>query len=196
MKSQLIAIVAAVLLVGCGESQQSPTGEPAEPVAEVPSQQSAPPAEVEPVESVAEAVQPELPTAKPPDISIHDAARDENIEAVKQHLDAEADVNAKDEGEKTPLHSAAYEGHKKIAELLIAKGADVNAKGYDGSTPLHSATKEVVELLIANGADVNAKDDNGETSLNWAIFKGKTEIADLLRKHGGKTKKELEAAGK
>ena len=106
MKSQLIAIVAAVLLVGCGESQQSPTVEPAEPVAEVPSQQSAPPAEVEPVESVAEAVQPELPTAKPPDISIHDAARDENIEAVKQHLDAEADVNAKDDNGTTPLDRA------------------------------------------------------------------------------------------
>ncbi|MDP7135593.1 MAG: ankyrin repeat domain-containing protein, partial [Planctomycetota bacterium] len=62
--------------------------------------------------------------------------------------------------------------------------------------PLHSATKEVVELLIANGADVNAKDDNGETSLNWAIFKGKTETADLLRKHGGKTGEELKAEGK
>jgi hypothetical protein len=33
----------------------------------------------------------------PPDISIHDAARDGNIGAVKQHLDAGTDVNAKDE---------------------------------------------------------------------------------------------------
>ena len=37
MKSQLIAIVAAVLLVGCGKSQQSatPEAQPVEPVAEV-----------------------------------------------------------------------------------------------------------------------------------------------------------------
>jgi hypothetical protein len=36
MKSQPIAIVAAVLVVGCGESQQSvPQAEPVEPVAEV-----------------------------------------------------------------------------------------------------------------------------------------------------------------
>jgi hypothetical protein len=36
MKSQLIAIVAAVLVVGCGESQQSasaPEAKPVEPVA-------------------------------------------------------------------------------------------------------------------------------------------------------------------
>jgi uncharacterized protein YcfL len=37
---------------------------------------------------------PEPPTAKAPDISIHDAARDGNIEAVKQHLVAGTDVNA------------------------------------------------------------------------------------------------------
>ena len=32
--------------------------------------------------------------------------------------------------------------------------------------------------------------------LDWAITSKQTEIADLLRKHGGKTKKELEAEGK
>jgi hypothetical protein len=32
--------------------------------------------------------------------------------------------------------------------------------------------------------------------LDWANAGNQTETADLLRKHGGKTKKELEAAGK
>ena len=94
------------------------------------------------------------------------------------------------------MHRAAYRVHKEIAELLIAEGADVNAKNVDGWTPLHSAAagrKEIAELLIANGADVNAKDDKGRTPLDRGF--GYTEIDDLLRKHGGKTKKELEAAG-
>ena len=55
-------------------------------------------------------------------------------------------------------------------------------------------------LLIANGADVNAKDEDGLTPLDIATHpenpNGTDEIADLLRKHGGKTVKELKAEGK
>ncbi|MDC0065916.1 ankyrin repeat domain-containing protein [Verrucomicrobia bacterium] len=54
---------------------------------------------------------------------------------------------------------------------------------------------EVVKQHIAAGADVNAKDVNGYTPLDWVIFNKDTKTVDLLRKHGGKTKKELEAAG-
>ena len=45
---------------------------------------------------------------------------------------------------------------------------------------------------------MNAKDKNGKTPLDWAVDSpfSDEETADLLRKHGGKTKKELEAAGK
>ena len=107
----LIAAIAAMLLyvaaswwAGSGESQQS---------------------------APAPEAKPEPPTAKAPDISIHDAAMQRNLEAVKQH--------------------------------------------------------------IAAGADVNAKDVNGYTPLDWAIFNKDTETAALLRKHGGKTKRELEA---
>ena len=165
MKSQLIAIVAAVLVVGCGESQP-----------------------------------PKPPTAKAPDISIHDAAESGNIEGVKQHIAAGTDVNAKDIFGCTPLHFAAENGRKEIVERLIAVGAEVNAERDDGCTPLHFAAandrKEVSEMLIAAGADVNAKTKYGSTPLDWAIRFDETETADLLRKHGGKTGEELKAEGK
>ena len=95
MKHLLLTTIAAVVLVGCGESQQS-----------------APPAESKPV---AEAAKVEPPTAKAPDISIHEAAIDGNIEAVKQHLATGTDVNAKADDEWTPLHHAAFEGYKEVA---------------------------------------------------------------------------------
>ena len=105
---------------------------------------------------------------------------------------------SKDEKGKTPLHYATANDHKEIAELLIAKDADGNAGDAAGWTPLHLAVDgghtEIAELLIAEGADVNAIDAAGKTPLFWVDFR--PEIADILRKHGGKTKKELEAAGK
>ena len=87
-----------------------------------------------------------------PDISIREAVKTGNIEAVKQHLDAGADVNAEGDDGFTPLGAAAMEGHKEIAELLIANGADVNAKDWNGRTPLNQASKaETANLLRKHG---------------------------------------------
>ena len=137
-----------------------------------------------PTEPVAEAATPEPPTAKAPDISIHNAVIEGDIQAVKQHLAAGTDVNAKDEDGWTPLHSAAFEGHKEVVALLIAEGADVNAMD-GGFTPLHYAAwnghKEVAELLIENGAEVNAKVAIwGRTPLHLAAFYGRKEVVALL----------------
>ena len=136
---------------------------------------------------------------KPPKISLHQAAKDGNTEAVKLDLADGTDVNTKDDNGRTPLHNVAEEGHKEIAELFIAAGADVNAKNNLGGTPLHEAAasghKEIVEVLITKGANVNAY-IGGWTSLHLAVDEGHTEIAELLRKHGGKTAKELKAEEK
>ena len=48
------------------------------------------------------------------------AAREGNIEAVKQFIAAGTDVNAKDSAGVTPLHLAAHEGHKIVTALKIA----------------------------------------------------------------------------
>ena len=43
---------------------------------------------------------------------------------------------------------------------------------------------------------MNTKDKNGNTPLDIAAENQNTEIADLLRKHGGKTGEELKAEEK
>jgi ankyrin repeat protein len=83
--------------------------------------------------------------------SIHAAIELGNIEAVKQHLDDGADVNAKNSDGWTPLHVAAATGHKEITELLIAEGADVNETNGSGETPLDYAKGETADLLRKHG---------------------------------------------
>ncbi len=176
MKHLLLTIIVAVLLAGCRKAQHSTGDKPAERVAEVaqPAESSKPLSEA--------------------NSALMDAAKKGNIEAVKQHLTSGADVNAKGIGGMTPLHRAAREGHKEVSELLITNSADVNAKDKRGRTPLHRAAreghKEVAELLITKDAYVNAKSESGlfigETPLDEAIKRKRTEVADLLRKHGAK----------
>ena len=91
-----------------------------------------------------------------------------------------------------PIHVAAEDGDLAGVQAELDKGVDVNVNnklvGSGGGTPLHYATtKAIAELLIANGADVNAQNDYGETPLDYdAWYNSETEIADLLREHGGK----------
>ena len=131
MKHLLLITIAAVVLVGCGESQQSTPGP-----------------ESKPVEPVVEVAKPEPPTAKAPDASLWDAAMFGKIEAAKKAIADGANVNAKKDDAETPLHRATVEamdsGSKKVIELLIENGADVNAKIVDGRK------KGMTPLAIAN----------------------------------------------
>ena len=88
----------------------------------------------------------------------------------------------------------------ETVKRYLSSGADVNKRNKFGGSLLHIASvqgdKPLVRLLIANGADVNAKSISGRTPLDGANKNNKSEIADLLRKHGGKTSEELKAEGK
>ncbi|HJO08647.1 MAG TPA: ankyrin repeat domain-containing protein [Verrucomicrobiota bacterium] len=91
-----------------------------------------------------------------PVVSIHKAAENGNIRAVKEYLAAGVNVNTVDNNKMTALHWAAMKGKKKVVALLIVEGANLNAKTSRNLTPLNLADNnfqnETAELLIANGA--------------------------------------------
>ena len=189
MKNLPLTTIAAVLVVGCGESQQSapaPEVKLVEPVAEVPAQQLATAPETKPVDPIEETIRKNLNNSKKPKINneLLTAVNKLDIEAVKHHISAGSDLNAIEDRMYglTPLHLLAgnslrdMEKTKELIELLIANGANVNALAnatyaYKQRTPLDIAQKKV-ELGLPS------------------------VYADLLRKHGGKTGEELKAEGK
>ena len=127
MKHILLTTIAAVLLVGCGEAQQSP-----------------PPAETKPVEPVAENAKPEPTTAKPEhpqaNRALIEATATGSVEAIKKAITDGADVNAKDDGGHTPVDWAEsvneqgkHEGKKETVALLRKhggkRGEELKAEG-------------------------------------------------------------------
>jgi uncharacterized protein len=84
--------------------------------------------------------------------------------AIKAVLSAGGDLSSIDLDRE--LGHAAFFGHWKVVDFLIAHGANVNYALPDtGETPLHSALCKagrpyflyVLKLLVDNGADVNAR---------------------------------------
>ncbi|NOZ19484.1 MAG: ankyrin repeat domain-containing protein [Planctomycetes bacterium] len=127
------------------------------------------------------------------------AAKAGDIAAVKRLINAGADIGQKDEYGWTALHILTAKGAMDGVAFLVEKGADVTAKDNHGYTPLHIAAKyhqpKAAELFLSKGADVNARDAEGETPLAHAMFNNAKDVAEVLRRHGGKTKKELNSAG-
>jgi len=89
----------------------------------------------------------------------------------------------------TPLHLAAFFGHRETAAMLIERGADTAARSKNeiANTPLHAAIAggraAVAELLVERGADVNAV-ANGLTPLDIAAGREDQEMMTYLIAHG------------
>ena len=175
MKHLLLTIIAAAVLVGCGESQQS-----------------APPTEVKPAEPVAEAIEPETPKSKTPDISIHDAIRKGDIELVQKLIENGADIYRQDKKGYKPLHLAAFYGYEDLVKYLISEDVDIDCRAEpDDTTPLHQAAggghNSVCQILIQNGSDINSICEFG-SPLDVSIHFNQAETAELLKRLGAKHK--------
>ena len=128
---QLLITLAALVLVGCGKNQKSDTK-----------------LENQLVKTITNSSQSKINTGKVLSCcnSIHEAAANGKIDAVKAHLNAGANVNERDSDGLTPLHLVE---NKEIAELLIAKGAELNPiDNFFEYTPLDFMEGEVDQGTI------------------------------------------------
>jgi ankyrin repeat protein len=126
---------------------------------------------------------------------LHLAAREGHEAAIRQLLDAGADVNAVDKMTEdnsvpdgwTPLHLAAPAGKTKAAKLLLDKGADANATDENGKlTPLHytawGGDIELVKVLLVGKAGRRLQDANGRTPLDLVKIRKHSAVVKLLEK--------------
>ena len=90
-----------------------------------------------------------------------------NLSAIEALVRMKADVNIRDEFEKSPLDLARDREYQECLAVLLAAGATYS------SSPLHDAAAKgqasVIESLVSQGADVDALDESGRTAVRWAV---------------------------
>ncbi|TDQ27414.1 ankyrin repeat protein [Phyllobacterium brassicacearum] len=90
---------------------------------------------------------------------LHDAAKNGDVERVKQLLDQGANVAEPDSSGEPALLVASLAGHTSVVAVLLERGTDIEIRNKGGLTALHAAayggSLEIVKLLVENGAAVN-----------------------------------------
>ena len=99
------------------------------------------------------------------------------------------DINARDDGGLTILHSAAWSGDSELLQYLIEKGSDVFSKTKSGRSCLHIAAEErnlkICRVLLENyNFDVHERDDDGLAVLHSAALGGDLELFQYLIENG------------
>lgn len=118
---------------------------------------------------------------------LSNAARDGDLDEIKQCLDHGANVNTTTYTGRTPLWSTVYwdrDNSNEVIKLLLDRGAGLENRDDDGETALWRATlegnSENVKLLLNRGAEPNARTKLGVSVLLQACSQDNTEIVKLL----------------
>jgi len=117
-----------------------------------------------------------------------EAARDGNVERVRQCLQDGAEVNARDKDGTTPLMWTAAYGRADAMKTLLDRGASLETRDLYGwtalmRTSLHGSS-DAMKALLERGADLEAKSQDGWTALMRVAYSNQAQAAGLLFQHG------------
>jgi len=120
---------------------------------------------------------------------------EKNNKTIIYHIENGANIEAKDEHNRTPLLNATWMNNTEISRLLIERGANIHAKDKYECTPLLWATinnnTEISQFLIEKGADINVKISNGVSPIYWASLHKNNDILRIFIKNGVKIPEDL-----
>ncbi len=132
-----------------------------------------------------------------PDVLLHaasniaavaDAAKADDLPAVRKLIKEHADVNTPANDGSSALLWAAYRSNLEMTKTLLAAGATVDAANHYGVTPLLQASRngdiEVMRALLDAGAEPTRWHAEGETPLMAASRTGRVDAVQLLLSKG------------
>jgi ankyrin repeat protein len=117
-----------------------------------------------------------------------DAAKADDLPAVRKLIKEHADVNAAANDGSSALLWAAYHSNAEMTKALLAAGAVVDTANHYGVTPLLQASRtgdvEVIKALLDAGAEPTRWHPEGETPLMAASRTGRVDAVKLLLSKG------------
>ncbi|XP_071094668.1 ankyrin repeat domain-containing protein 50-like [Haliotis cracherodii] len=121
---------------------------------------------------------------------LHRACRGGHSKMVKHILSQDlVNITSRGASGRTPLMKAAYNGHRKVFDLLASKGGQVSSVDDMGYNILHLASlrghvEMVKHILSQNMVDINARDKDGSTAAMRAKRYRQDAAYDLLVSQG------------
>lgn len=113
---------------------------------------------------------------------LHQISVDYRLANTRHLIDSGANVNAADDDDCTPLHSAVAGDSAEVVRYLLDSGAYVDARNNKGETPLKLAVRnttpaaaQIMQVLYTAGADPTIQADNGKSALDFVRRYGKPE---------------------
>src|SRR5258707_1041385 len=120
--------------------------------------------------------------------AVADAAKADDLPAVRKLIKEHADVRTAANDGSTGLLWAAFHSNAEMTKELLAAGAKVDAATHSGVTPLLQASRngdvEVMRALLDAGAQPTRWHAEGETPLMAASRTGRVDAVQLLLSKG------------
>jgi rhodanese-related sulfurtransferase len=117
------------------------------------------------------------------------AAREGQVEVVRQLLALKLSPDARSADGFSPLLMALHWEHPEIVSILLEAGADPNYNahywGYPLTAAVHAGSRQTIESLLQKGARINAASRwGGTTALHEAVMYRNYEAVQTLLKAG------------